>query len=205
MMLQVKLTHCSLRKRKQILACYCMQNMQSSSIIISSEDTDVFIICLSLVHSFPCQVYIKCGTKSRERFVGVKKVAAAVGHDIFSALLPGMHYFTGCDAVSAFRGKGKVSALKLMQKTMKYQELFTELGKEWSITRHFFNVLQEFTCKLYANKCPSTTVNELRFQLFRAKNREVESGQLPHCEDCLFMHCLRANFQTGVWHPALEQ
>ena len=91
-----------------------------SSIIISSEDTDVFIICLSFVHNFPCQVYIKCGTKSRERFVDVKKVAAAVGHDICSAL-PVVHSFTGCDTVSAFGGKGKVSALKLMQKTRKYQ------------------------------------------------------------------------------------
>ena len=55
----------------------------------------------------------------------------------------------------------------------------------------------------YMLKMPTTTVNELRFRLFRAKKGEVESGQLPSCEDCLFMHCLRANFQTGVW--PLEQ
>ena len=143
---------------------------------------NMFIICLSFVHNFPCQVYIKCGTKSRERFVDLKKVAAVVGHDICSAL-SGMHSFTGCDTVSTFGGKCTVSALKLMQKTRKYQELFTKLGKEWSITRDLFNVLQEFTCKLYANKCPSITVNELRFLLFRAKKGEVESGQLPPCED----------------------
>ena len=130
----------------------------------------MFIICLSFVHNFPCQVYIrKCGTKSRERFVDVKKVTAAFGHDICSAL-PRVHSFTGCDTVGAFGEKGKVSALKLMQKTRQYQELFT---------KDLFNVLQEFICKLYANKYRSTTVNELRFQLFWAKKREVESGQLP--------------------------
>ena len=53
---------------------------ESSSIIIASEDTDVFIICLSLVQAFSCQMYIKCGTKNRERFIDVHNVAAAVGH-----------------------------------------------------------------------------------------------------------------------------
>lgn len=177
---------------------------ESSSIIIASEDTDVLIICLSFIRNFACQMYIKCGTKNRERFVDVQKVAAAVGHDVCSAL-PGMHYFTGCDTVSAFGGKGKISALKIMQKNRIYQEAFTKLGKEWSMTRELFDVLQEFTCKLYAYRCPSTTVNELRYQLFRAKKGEVESGQLPPCEDCLFMHSLRANYQSGVWHRALEQ
>ena len=43
-------------------------------------------------------MYIKCGTKNRERFVDVKRVVAAVGHDICSAL-PGIHYFTRCDIV----------------------------------------------------------------------------------------------------------
>ena len=79
--------------------------------------------------------------KSQKRLVDVNIFAAAVGHDICSAL-PGVHSFTGCGTVSAFGGKGKVSALKLMlQKTRKYQELFTKLGKEWSITRDLFNVL----------------------------------------------------------------
>ena len=41
--------------------------------------------------------------------------------------------------------------------------------------------------------------------LFRAKKGEVESGQLPPCEDCPFMHSLRANYQAGVWRRALEE
>ena len=66
-------------------------------------------------------------------------------------------------------------------------------------------MLQEFTCKLYAARCPNATVNELRYQLFRAKKGEVESGQLPPCEDCLLMHSLQANYQTAVWCHALEE
>ena len=115
-MLQVKLTHYPLLKRKQILACYYIQNMQLKSLVPSSSEDVFTTIYLLFVHNFHCQVYIKCGTKCRESFVDMKKVAAAVGQDICSAL-PGVHSFTGCDTVSAFGGKGKVSALKLMQKT----------------------------------------------------------------------------------------
>ena len=86
---------------------------ESGSIIIASEDTDVLIICLSVARNFPCHLYIKKGSQNRERIVDVQKIAAAVGHNVCSAL-PGMHSFTGCDTVSAFGGKGKVSALKLM-------------------------------------------------------------------------------------------
>lgn len=78
------------------------------------------------------------------------------------------------DTVSAFGGKGEISAFKLMQKNRKYQDAFTQLGKEWSVPGDLFSVLQEFTCKLYAIRCPSATVNELRYQLFRAKKGEVE-------------------------------
>ena len=77
-----------------------------------------------------------------------------------------------------------------MQKNTKYQDAITELGKEWSVPGDLFNVLEEFTCRLYAARCPNATVNELRNQLFRAKKGEVESGQLPPCEDCLLMHSL---------------
>ena len=164
----------------------------------------MFIISLSLAHEFHCQLYVKTGTQTREKFADVQKVAAAGDHNICCAL-PGLHSFTGCDTVSAFVGKGKISAFKLMQKNRKYQGAFTQSGKEWSVPRDLSSVLQEFTCKLYATRCPSVGVNELKYQLFRAKKGEVESGRFPPCEDCLFMHSLRANYQARVWRRALEE
>ena len=60
----------------------------------------------------------------RERFIDVAKLATAVGQDVCKAL-PGMHAFT----VSAFECKGKLSALKLLLKSTKYQEAFIQLRK----------------------------------------------------------------------------
>ena len=106
---------------------------ESTAIIIVSQDTDVFTTSLSFARKLACQVYIKGSTQPQ-------KVAAAVGHNTCSAL-PGLHSFTGCHTVSAFGGKGKISAFKLMQKDTKYEDAFTQLGKEWSVPRDLFNVL----------------------------------------------------------------
>ena len=40
--------------------------------------------------------------------------------------------------------------------------------------------------------------------MFCAKNGDVESGQLPPCEDTLRQHTLRANYQAAIWRHSLE-
>ena len=48
--------------------------------------------------------------------------------------------------------------------------------------------------------CERATLSIVQGKEKGGQNRTVLS-----CEDCLFMDCLRANFQTEVWHRALEQ
>ena len=68
-----------------------------------------------------------------------------------------------------------------------------------------FAMLQEFTCRMYAARSSICSVNELRYQLFRAKQGDLHSWQLPPCEDCLHLHALRANYQAGIWQRTLER
>ena len=107
----------------------------------------MFIMSLLFYHELACQLYVKSSTHTREKFVDVQKVAAAVGHNMCCAL-PGLHSFTGFDTLSTFGGKSKISAFKLMQENRKYQDAFTQLGKEWSVSRDLFSMLQEFTCEV---------------------------------------------------------
>ena len=44
-----------------------------------------------------------------------------------------MHAFTGCDTVSAFSAKGKVSALKMIKRDVNLCETMESLGEEWKI------------------------------------------------------------------------
>ncbi len=120
--------------------------------------------------------------------------------------LIGMHAFTGCDTVSAFAGRGKLATFKRLKSDKTYQEAFAELGQSWEVSGELFTKLQKITCNLYMPSDQTTaTVNKLRYQLFCARRGEVESSQLPPCEDCLFMHALRANYQAAVWRRCLQR
>ena len=115
-----------------------------------------------------------------------------------------MHAYTGCDTVSAFAGRGKLGALKLMR-SEHWQEVFRELGQSWGLSTDLFKKLQAFTCKLYTTSMTTEDINTARHQLFCARRGELESSQMPPCKDCRFMHAMRANYQAGIWRGSLQQ
>lgn len=187
-----------------LLHAYHAAESGYKSVTLFVEDTDVMILCLAFSGEVGCDMHMRCGTKKRPRLIGISKLAASLGHAVCTALV-GLHAYTGCDSVSSFSGQGKIKGLKLMQQNQSFQEAFTKLGKHWHMTDELFQILQEFTCKLYAARTNIIYVNELRYQLWRAKKGAVESGQLPPCEDSLRQHALRANYQCAVWRRSLVQ
>ena len=86
-----------------------------------------------------------------------------LGSNVCEAL-PGLHVFTGCDTVSAFFGKGKMAASKIVRNDQDCQKLFQDVGMEWGLSDERSNKLQEFTCKLYASRTGNKHVNELRYR-----------------------------------------
>ena len=45
----------------------------------------------------------------------------------------------GCETVSAFSGKGKMSALKLRKGHMRFRELFKLVGTDWAVSDELFS------------------------------------------------------------------
>ena len=172
------------------------------ALICVSEDTDVFIICLALSGDINSKIFIRRGHKSSVRLVDITKLASALGRDVCTALL-GLHPWTGCDTVSSFAGQGKLKALKILLRDEKFKEAFASLGNSWDISNELFNVIQDFTCQIYCRNTKISKVNELRYQMFRSRSGEIESGQLPPCEDALRQHTLRANYQAAIWRRSL--
>lgn len=171
--------------------------------VITAEDTDILVLALGFSHTIPCQLYQKVGTQNRRKYIDINKVARNLGIDVCTALV-GLHAYTGCDTVSAFAGKGKLGALKLMKKEHTYQQCFGELGESWDISPELIQKLEAFTCHMYVSKGSSCDVNECRYQLFYAKRGEVNSAHLPPCMDCLHLHAQRANYQAGIWRRSLQ-
>lgn len=52
------------------------------SLIVVSEDTDVFVLSLTLNTNIDCPMHMKFGTKCRERFIDVKIVSADVEESV---------------------------------------------------------------------------------------------------------------------------
>ncbi len=128
----------------------------------------------------------------------ITKPAAVLGRDVCTALL-GFHPWTGCDAISAFAGQGKLKALKILLREQKFIDAFATLGSSWNVANDLFCIIEEFVCQLYCRNTKILKVNELRYQMFSSRRGEMESAELPPCEDTLKQHILRANYKAAIW------
>ncbi len=54
--------------------------------------------------------------------------------------------------MSAFSGRGRLGALKLLISNTAFQEVLADLGKDWDVSEATMNVLEELTCCLYVPK-----------------------------------------------------
>jgi len=141
--------------------------------VIVSPDTEVFILAMAFTPELKCPLYFKLESKTGTEYIEVKKAADARGHEKCACLL-GLHSFTGCDTVSSFAGRGKVSALRLLT----HEEHMTTLqsfGQSWDLSDESIQKLEALTCSLYSTRAAINSVNELSFNIFCVKKGEAES------------------------------
>lgn len=170
------------------------------NVVIRSRDTDVFVTAIAVSECISAKLFLHMGPWSDFRIVNVSDVSQQLGKSVSDALI-GLHCFTGCDSVSAFRGKGKVKAFQMMLESSAYQELFKSIGRDWSLDGVMPD-LEKFICELYGKKDESS-VNDLRYELFQQKYK-IDST-LPPNKDSLENHAKRANYQACIHHRCLDQ
>ena len=90
--------------------------------------------------------YVKTGKQNKLRLMYVDKVADGINYnnkaDVSETLL-GLHAFTGCDTASAFHGRGKVKAFRLMLKH-DFASTFKSLRQSWEVSQELFEKLRVF-------------------------------------------------------------
>ena len=175
-----------------------------ASVVIVSEDTDVLVLLLAFKSFIPSSVFIKCGSQTRVKYIEVSRIVESVATTVCRSLL-GFHAFSGCDTVSAFAGRGKVVGYRIVTRNVEFQEMFQQLGMEWNLSDDLHHSLQKFTCTMYCSTPGTSDINELRYRVFCLKRGDVESNQLPPCNDTLRKHSLRANYQAAVWRRSLQR
>ena len=171
-----------------------------TSVIVASEDTNVFVLLIAFVKEIPASLYQKRGTSTMVRYMDIRKLRAVLGDKLSQALIA-VSAFTGCDTVSAFAGRGKKGPLKELKKNEVATDAFVQLGlgTSWNVDESLTSKLQEFTCRMYAAPSKTCKVIILRHEMFLSKRGEVDSSTLPPCEDSLKQHIQRANYQAGVF------
>jgi hypothetical protein len=145
-------------------------------------------------------IYLHLGSWSESRTLHVNTISKELGERVCKALI-GLYCFTGCDSTSAFKGQGKVKALKTMLGNVSYQNIFQEIGKEWEIN-DISPTIEKFVCELYG-KNDMEAVNDVRDQIF--KMRFKLDASLPPNRDALVNHAKRANYQAAIHQRSLQQ
>ena len=101
-------------------------------VVIKSSDSDVEVISVALQHKIATRIYILSGTKQRMRLIDISEINTKLNLEVCDALLS-LHAFTGCDSASAFLGKGKKKALKIVQKCPQVRQAVQSLGTSWNV------------------------------------------------------------------------
>ena len=74
-----------------------------------------------------------------------------------------------------------------------------QFGTALVLSEALFTLLQESVCKVNASQISLCEVNDLRYQLVRVKKGDVDSSQLPLCQDTIMLQAMRANYQACIW------
>ena len=180
------------------------------TVVIDTPDTDVFIIALYHSCHINRSLYIKTGVKNKRRYISLDAIKEKLKvryknsmdiTDICDALVA-YHAFTGCDAVSAFCGRGKIKPLKTLLNNDEFIATFQMLGSHWQLSEYLLSRIEMFTCHMYGKF--SSDVNETRYKMYCASNGPIDSECLPPCHNALQLHTQRANYISKIWKMSLE-
>lgn len=110
--------------------------------------------------------------------------------------IPFFHAFTGCDVVSAFRGKGKKAAWQTWSVFPEVTDVFTKLSTYPLTIEHNDQViLEKFVITMYDRSSSASDVDEVRLDMFARKQRPYDA--IPPTQAALFEHIKRAAYQAG--------
>lgn len=106
-----------------VLYLHFAEQLGFKSAVVRTPDSDIFFILLHHCHDINITVYLDTGSGKKRRLINVTDLGRSLGREYCTTLL-GYYVFSGEDCSSAFKGKGKVTPLKKLQKNPKYQAAF---------------------------------------------------------------------------------
>ena len=177
--------------------------------VVRTPDTDIFMILLYHCNSLDINVFLDTGSGKHRQLINMTELARSLGQEYCSALLA-FYVFTGEDCTSAFKGKGKITPLKKLEKNPRFQRIFASLGDEWVLDADIAQQLETFTCIMYGDK-RETSVDKVRAKLLRkmvgtdkslTSKSKVDFSCLPPCWSALEPRLHRVNHRVALYKRA---
>ncbi|KAJ8372700.1 hypothetical protein AAFF_G00277690 [Aldrovandia affinis] len=173
----------------------------SKVIMVKASDTDVVIIAVSVLQALQelglQQLWVAFGQGQHLRWVPVHDLCCTLAEKSKGMLF--FHAFTGCDVVSAFRGKGKKSAWQTWDVCDEASGVFSKLSQYPPVVDdEDLKTLEKFVVMMYDRSSTAEGVDDARLDMFARKQRPYEA--IPPTRSALKQHVKRAAYQAGcIW------
>ena len=123
-----------------------------SSVTIKNSNTDVMVLSLAKSQDFHgCLLLFMTVSGSNNRIINITELQIKLGQEKCQAS-PGLHIFTGCNNISAFRGKGKTNPFGLMLESEAFCSAFIALRCGWEVPEGILPDVEKFVCTPYGQK-----------------------------------------------------
>ena len=166
-----------------ILHAHDISNHSLGAMVVRCSDTDVLILLLKFVRAIARPILMDAGTGDNRKLLDINTISMSLGPTVCAAL-PAVHAFSGCDSTSAFVRKGKLMPFRLLKKSPEFQASFALLGTSEKVSDDVYQSVEEFTCKMYASKSQTDSINKLRY--FTFSTRFTPNGELLST----YLYCL---------------
>ncbi|KAJ8375399.1 hypothetical protein SKAU_G00059790 [Synaphobranchus kaupii] len=147
------------------------------------------------------KLWIAFGQGGNLRWIPIHELSLSVGPEKIRGILF-FHAFTGCDVVSAFRGKGKKSAWQTWDVCTEASDVFMKLSKyPPTVEDGDLQVLEKFVITMYDRSSTAAGIDDARLDMFARKQKPYEA--IPPTRAALIQHAKRAAYQAGcIWGQA---
>ena len=163
-------------------------------LIVSSPDTDVFLLLIHYQPKIPSDTHFLTGSADKKRLISVSNARESMP-DRWSSLL-GFHAFTGCDITSKFRGKSKLSCWRTFTKApAQVLAAFRQLGNLEIDLSTISTGLEAFVCQLYNTKS-TEDISKLRWKLYA---QTQQASRLPPTKAALKYKIMRSHLACSIW------
>ena len=178
---------------------------KNTSVLIKACDTDILAIgvgvFVTLQNAGLDELWIEFGHGKSIRWLSVHDLVKNLGPEKSIGILF-FHAFTGCDVVSAFRGKGKKTAWQTWEVLPEVTHVVQKLSQYPPVMDDAdLSMLEKFVITMYDKNSTADGVDDARFDLFARKQRSYNA--IPPTRSSLAQHVKRATYQAAcVWSQA---